>query len=219
MTTETAAFGAPSWLPERIQRAQAIEDQREQREGRAAEAEREGRREVAEDRARMAYRSQAEARGDVVSAVALATGQGLGRTIGDVFTDARAQADIADAREAARQRHEREDGPAMAGRSDGWPESRYQLERMVRQAEDNGRWMVAYQTRLASRQGRGAEHVAAVRDRRDAVVSRSAFPGRESSGELNVYQAPAMGWEAVRAEDARDDVIRRGTEGAIVGLR
>lgn len=40
-----------------------------------------------------------------------------------------------------------------------------------------------------------------------------------ASGEVNVYQVPPGGWEAVRAEDEADGVIRRGTEGAVLGLR
>jgi hypothetical protein len=39
------------------------------------------------------------------------------------------------------------------------------------------------------------------------------------SGEVNVYQMPPEGWEAVRAHDRVDGVARRGTEGAIVGVR
>jgi hypothetical protein len=40
-----------------------------------------------------------------------------------------------------------------------------------------------------------------------------------STGEPNTYHMPLTGWEAVRAEDAAENVVRRGTEGAIVGLR
>jgi hypothetical protein len=39
------------------------------------------------------------------------------------------------------------------------------------------------------------------------------------SGEVNVYQMPPDGWEAVRAQDAADGVIRRSTEGGIRGVR
>jgi hypothetical protein len=174
--TETAGFGT-SWLPASVQRRMAVEDQAERREARRAEAERQDRQESAHERAVGAYRAAAEQRGEVVSALQLAAGQGIGRSVEDVFADAVAAAEREDARAAARQRHE--DGGAVlidaeprirASRS-AWPESEYELDRMLREASELHRSLVMTQSRLASRQGRGAEHIEAMRRDRGASAA------------------------------------------------
>ena len=186
MTEQTAGFG---WLPASVQRRMAVEDQAERREARDAEREREARREEAADKTLAAYRAAAEARGEVVSAMALATGQGIGRSIQDVFGDALAASEREDGRAAARQRHEDGDvvyidrEPQIQGASrSAWPESEYELNRMLRQADELHRDRVAYVARLASRQGRAVEHIDAQRaaaqhsahSEPDAVRSRYA---------------------------------------------
>lgn len=153
------------WLPAGVQRRQAVEDQAERREARQAERDRADRQEQAAERALGAYRAAAEARGESIGAVELATGQGLGRGLDDIFSDAIAAADHEDARQAARAHREAGIEPEhiMVGRSDGWPSSAYEAGRMVRQAGQLHRDLVMTQAREASRRGRFGEHAAAVR--------------------------------------------------------
>jgi hypothetical protein len=202
------APGPGSWLPAGVQRRLAVEEQAERREARNAEQEQAERAEQSHDKALNAYRAAADARGEVVSAMALATGQGIGRSIGDVFADARLAAEREDGRAAAKQR--REDGevvfidrePVLHGASrSAWPESEYELGRMVRQAEDDRSWMAGYQMRRASRQGRAAEHIEAQR------AAAAQAHGRD--------QCPATR-RAVGYYDAGE--ITRGTESAITGV-
>jgi hypothetical protein len=138
-------------LPAGIQRRMAASDAAEAREGRAAEAEREARREAAHERALTAFRSAAEARGEYVSGVALATGQAGGRSLADIFAGVEAAADREDARLGAAERHQRDDWgyldgrePQLAARS-SWPGSEFEASRMIERAEDLHRDLIAYQ--------------------------------------------------------------------------
>jgi hypothetical protein len=199
MSDELAGFGVPDWLPVRVQRAMLSEDAHERAEAKRAEAERETAAEAAQDRALVLYRSQAEERGEFVTAMALATGQALGRTAADVLAGAEAAADREDARQAARDRREDvcwiDSEPVVAGASrSAWPGSEYEVDRDLQRASDLHRELVAYQARRASRQGRFTEHAAAVRSQpTSTLTSRSGpVPGRE---------------------------IERTVDGAMVGLR
>jgi hypothetical protein len=84
--TETAGWGAaPSFLPPAVARRALRDDAREAIEARRAEAEQEARREELRQRALSLYAEQATARGELVSAVALATGQVHGRSIAEIL--------------------------------------------------------------------------------------------------------------------------------------
>lgn len=106
MSDDLAGFGVPDFLPLRTRRALQAEEIREHREAREAEAERERRAEAHRSANLAMFRDQAEARGQHISAMELATGQVAGRTIEDIFAGASAVADMADAREAARERRD-----------------------------------------------------------------------------------------------------------------
>jgi pyruvate/2-oxoglutarate dehydrogenase complex dihydrolipoamide acyltransferase (E2) component len=153
MTDELAGFGVPSWLPGRVQRAMAAEAAAERKEAREAEQQREARQEEAHDKALSLYRSQAEERGEVVSAVALATGQVAGRSIEDVFASAIAGADQTDARVKAQEKPDNvclidAPEPVIHGaRRSGWPSSEYEADRMLRRAADLHTDLMAYRTR------------------------------------------------------------------------
>jgi hypothetical protein len=99
--TELAGFGIPDFLPLATREVLAAEEIREARD---AEREREQRAEIKRSAALAMYKDQAEARGEHVSALALATGQVTGRSTAEIFAAATAMADMDDAREAARQR-------------------------------------------------------------------------------------------------------------------
>jgi hypothetical protein len=194
MSEQTAGFG---WLPASVQRRMAVEEQAERRAARDAEREREARREAAEDKALNAYKAAAEQRGEIVSALALATGQGIGRSIQDVFADARLAGEREDGRAAARQRHE--DGevcyidrePTIQGASrSAWPESEYEFDRQLRQAGELHRDLVMTQARLAARQGRSAEHIATQR-----IAAQRAH-----NGDVHPSYAPARRNLQVRAD-------------------
>ena len=168
--SETAGSGT-SWLPARVQRSIAAEEARERREERDAQRKRDERREQAHDRALGAYRAAAEDRGEVVSAMAIARGEVTGRDINDILGDARAAADREDIRQASRDRREDvhwiDQEPTIHGASrSAWPESEWELDRLIRRAQQDHSWFVAYRARLASREGRYEEHAAAVRDER-----------------------------------------------------
>ncbi len=130
------------WLPPAVARRVADDDAHERAQARRDEAERADQADACRENALAAYKTAAEARGEVVSAVQLATGEGIGRTTADIFGDAIAAADREDARTAARQRHE--DGEVVfidrepvlhgASRSDGWPSSSYEADSMLRRA-------------------------------------------------------------------------------------
>lgn len=165
--SETAGFGM-DWLPASVQRRMAVEDAAEAREARQAEQEREARREQLRDSALQAYRTAQEGRGEVVSAIALATGQVAGRSLGDVFADARSAADREDGRAAAAERRSREDvvyldsEPRIAGRS-AWPASEFEASRMISQAEELHRDLVAYRARTGYRDAHDAARAKAGR--------------------------------------------------------
>ncbi len=135
--------------PARSLRWMEAEAAAERREARRAEAERQDRAEQAAETALAMYRSQAEARGEVVSAVALARGEIGGRTAAEVLADAQGAADREDARQAARDRREEvcfidREPTIHTSRSDGWE---YEFARQLRQAEDLHRALVTYRAR------------------------------------------------------------------------
>jgi len=177
LATWTGDVTAGSWLPDRSQRAMAAEDAHERAEARRAEIERQDREDKAHERALGAYRAAAEARGEFISAVQLAAGDGISRSIEDVFADARLASEREDGRAAARQRHQDGDvvfidhEPRIQGASrSAWPESEYELDRMLRQADELHRDRIAYEARQASRSGHAAEHIEAQRARRPFAV-------------------------------------------------
>ncbi len=140
--SEMAGFaGAGSWLPASVQRRMAPEDAHERAEARRAKLERADQADQARERSLAAYRAAAEQRGEVVSAMALASGEVTGRDLGDVFADATAAADREDARQRARDRRESGevvfiDEPVIrdAGRSE--PLWTYEMDRELRRAHD-----------------------------------------------------------------------------------
>src|SRR5437763_23403 len=79
---------------------------REYREARDAELEREQRAEAKRSAAMALYATQAEERGEFVSAFALATGQVAGRSAAEVLAAAAVMADREDARQAWQERKE-----------------------------------------------------------------------------------------------------------------
>lgn len=193
--SELAGFGT-DWLPPSVQRRIADEDARERAAGKREEAVRADVADQAHDRALSAYRAAAEARGEVVSAVALATGADMGRTVGDVFADALAAAEREDGRAAARQRHEDGDTAFIGGepvihgasRSDGWPESPWELDRMLRDAGQLHSDLVAHVARRdypaaeeAARAKSSLRHTAGTRSQSAGTLERAARPGREIS--------------------------------------
>jgi hypothetical protein len=149
--TELAGFGDnSSWLPVRVQRALAAADAAERREARHAEAARADAADAAREKSLAAYKAAAELRGEVVSAVALASGEVAGRTVADVFADARAAGDRDDARAAARDRRDElvyVDEPVIhAGRSAPLV-AEYALDRQLRRADELHRDLVALRAR------------------------------------------------------------------------
>jgi len=141
--TETG-FGM-DFLPPSVQRRMAVEDAAEAKQARQEKQEREVRREQLHDSALQAYRAAAEARGEVVSAVALATGQAGGRSLADIFDSVIAAADQEDARQGAQERSGRDDW-GYVGRS-AWPGSEYELDRTINRAQELHRDLVAYRGR------------------------------------------------------------------------
>ena len=95
--TEVAGWGAaPDFLPPSVARRALRDDAREAIAEKQAEAEREALAEERHSRAMTLYCQQAEARGEEISAVALATGKIRGRSVQDILTAAVAAADRAD---------------------------------------------------------------------------------------------------------------------------
>lgn len=148
---QLAGFGG-DWLPPGIAQRIAAEERAAQREAQRAEQEREALREAKHDRAMDSYRVQAQERGEHVSAIDLATGNVGGRTVADVFADAAAAAAREDARQASRDRREdvvfidRE--PVLHGtRRSAWPESEYELDRLLSRADDLHSDLMAVRTR------------------------------------------------------------------------
>jgi hypothetical protein len=176
--SETAGSGT-AWLPPALARRHAVEDAHERAEARRAKAERQDRDAERHERALASYRAAAEARGEVVSAMEVARGEVGGRELGDIFADAAAAGDREDARQASRDRREdvvfidRE--PVIHGASrSAWPESEYELGRMLREAGELHRDRIAYEARQASRGGRAAEHLEAV-----CLTRKTPGPGTE----------------------------------------
>jgi len=106
VSDDLAGFGVPDFLPLATRRALHAEEIREHREAKEAEAERERLAEAHRSSNLAMFKDMAEARGQHISAMELATGQVAGRTLGDIFAEASAMADMADAREAARERRD-----------------------------------------------------------------------------------------------------------------
>ena len=174
---EVATSAPGSWLPPSVARAQAFEDVAEARAARAERRARVDAAEAAHDGAVGAYMAGAAMRGEVVSAADVASGN-IGRSMADVFGDAIAAADHEDARQAAKAHREagREPEHVMV-RSDGWPESSYELDRQLRRAGDLHRDRVMFEARLASRQGRAAGHIEALRRNTSTSLAREVEQG------------------------------------------
>ena len=178
--SETAAFGVPAWLPASVQRRQAAEDARERAEARRADRERAEADERRHEAAVQAWAAAAEVRGEAVSAMQLATGEGIGRSLGDVFAEARAAADREDGRAEALRRRLDESGeliyaePRIHASRSGWPESERELDRMLRRADELHRDLVAVRARRDY-----PAAVEAARAKSDPFVERAAPPGRE----------------------------------------
>jgi hypothetical protein len=90
------------WLPRSVIRAREIETRAEDRQAREDERARADRRDQLHERAMAASRAELMASGEDVSAMAMVTGEGLGRTASDVLQMAAAAADRQDARESHR---------------------------------------------------------------------------------------------------------------------
>ena len=199
-------FGAGAWLPPSVRRAQEIEQRAEDREAREAERERLDRAEAAHDRAVAAAVAAAVSRGEDVSVLDAAQGL-IGRSVEDVLAGATSELAY---RIPKAERGERDyelldaPEPVIRSRSDGWPESGYSADRLIQQASDNHRWLVAYQARRASRQGRGAEHVAAVRSEPTARLTSRSSHVPPAAGE-RVYVPPNLG-EIVRVATPHGNV-------------
>lgn len=95
-------WGIPDWLPPTARRAAVAAELADQREDRAAAADRERLAEERHNRAMAAYRDSAEARGEVVDVIALAAGEVRGRSVHDVLAEALAASARDDARDARR---------------------------------------------------------------------------------------------------------------------
>jgi hypothetical protein len=165
----------------------AAEDAHERAEARRAEAERADRADKSHEQSLAAYRAAAEQRGEVVSALALASGEVAGRSLAEVFADALDASAHEDARTAARERRESGevvfiDEPVIHGASrSAWPESERELDRMLRRAADLHTDLVMTQQREASRRGRGAEHIEAHRAAAERGHERDARRSQPTS--------------------------------------
>ena len=164
--TPEAVAEAVSWLPGSVLRAQYLEDVEAAKQARAEKRARADRADEAHNKAVAAYMTGAAMRGEAVSAVDAANGN-IGRTVAEVLSGATGE--LAD-RIPAHQRGERDyelldaGEPVIRARyDDGWPSSSYEADSMLRRAEGLHGDLVRAQSRLASRQGRAAEHIAAER--------------------------------------------------------
>jgi hypothetical protein len=101
MTAMNECWGT-DWLPPSVARRAARDDAREQREAHAADAERERRVEDAHQRHLALAAEQAGLRGDVVTALQLATGQVRGRSVAEILDAGRLAGDRDDVIAAAR---------------------------------------------------------------------------------------------------------------------
>ena len=141
------------WLPPSVAARIADEEAHELAAAKRDEAQRADQADQARERGLEAYRVAAGARGEVVSALAIARGEVAGRSLGEIFGDARDAADREDARASARQR--REDGddvyfgePVIHGAArSAWPSSDYELDRLMRHADELHRDLVAVRAR------------------------------------------------------------------------
>ena len=98
-------------LPPRVARMVAQADAREAVEAKRAQAEREARNEAVHAEVVEFYRQQAEARGEDITALEVATGRVSGRSLADIFADAQQAGDFEDAVAAARAARETGSGP------------------------------------------------------------------------------------------------------------
>lgn len=176
--SELSGWGDEVRLPASVLARQAREEQAERVEAARAEREQADRVEAAEDRARMAYRNAAEGRGEAVGAMQMATGQGLGRSLADIFADAEASAAREDARAAARARRaevfgDPSDSEAAEDRS-GWPSSVREADRQLRRYEE----LRGDLNRFAARvdYGRALARARAKQERGHGYASRAADP-------------------------------------------
>ena len=100
--TQVAGWGVPGFLPPNVRRRMLRDDAREAREAKQAEAAREAQAEELHQRAMRLYAEQAELRGEVVTAMQLASGQVPGRPVAAILEAARQAGDRDDAITAAR---------------------------------------------------------------------------------------------------------------------
>jgi len=98
-------------LPPRVARMVAQADAREAVEAKRAQAEREARNEAVHAEVVEFYRQLAEARGEDITALEVATGRVSGRSLADIFADAQQAGDFEDAVAAARAARETGSGP------------------------------------------------------------------------------------------------------------
>jgi hypothetical protein len=207
--TGLAGFGAAGWLPARVQRAQAAEEAAERREARRAEAARAERAEAAREKSLSAFRAAAELRGEVVSALALAAGEVAGRTLGDIFADARRAGDREDALAASRDRREElvyVDEPVIAGASRSEPlVSEYALGREIRRAAGLHSDLMAVRAR---HDYRAAEEAARAKASGNAAV-RSGNVQELAQYELEVERLTAAGYSPATARQAATPMIYR----------
>jgi hypothetical protein len=106
MTDQFAGWGVPSFLPQAVAMRMRQADAQEAVAAGEAEDEAETHREELRQRHLGLYAQQAAARGELVSAVALATGQVSGRTVADILAAGAAAGDREDLVTEARLRRE-----------------------------------------------------------------------------------------------------------------
>lgn len=174
-----------SWLPARVQRAQENEDRQEAKEAREAQRAREAAAEEAHNRAVAAYMADAALRGNPVTAMDAANGN-IGYTIGEAIARHMELGDRIPVHERGERDYELLDAgePVIRGRyDDGWPSSSYEADSICARAADLHSDLVMAQSRLASRQGRAAEHLEAER----AKAQRAHGGDVHRSGEISRY--------------------------------
>jgi hypothetical protein len=104
---EAAGFGSPVWLPLSVRRAQAAEARAEAQQARVAERALAERAEARRSADLAMFASEAEARGEYVDPMALATGLVTGRSLADVLESARLASECEDARAETEERRRR----------------------------------------------------------------------------------------------------------------
>jgi hypothetical protein len=122
--SELASFGSPSWLPLGVRRAQAAEARAEAQQARAAERVLAERVEARRSADLAMFASEAEARGEYVDPVALATGSVTGHCLADVLAEAAAMAEREDARAEVEERRQRGERLNLTGELDPSTRSR-----------------------------------------------------------------------------------------------